>query len=455
MSVATPAASRLLCRSLAANSAKTSSRAGPTTTTTTSSIPPCPRHPQQRRPFHTTPPALSRSRAHRSPYRNVTAKRMGLLNPDKAPTVMSKYKGLTSPDYDDTDIETLQRKYTPAQLEALAAGEAVVRPEDIVTQGRMRNDPYRPGYLDDFATMRPVVDRRDRSGKGVDTSARFMTPDDFADDFLEWIREQSEKRGAKQDMFTMSEALAMYEEMRSKMLAKEVGEGLTVQEASAAVESVLGPIQPIQEPIEAALTKKGQEEGKKDEELEDDEVDDTLEIYKYLTERNAMTGFDGGNSALAPALPPKLPGVAGLYKQDADEEDMRLDPEGSYQELRRQTGLPTRAIMTMFHKSTKVLVRRYVSNQTRLGKIRSTYVLAISGDRNGRLGLGEAKSVDSEIANEKAKLAAIKNMQPIRRYEQRTIYGNVEGKFGGTIVQLFSRPPGMCLVQKRFPESRP
>lgn len=377
---------------------------------------------------------------------------MGLLNPEKAPSVLSKYRALTSPDYDDTDVEKLQRMYTPAQLEALASGEQVISPDDIVRQGRMRNDPYRPTYLDDFATMRPVLDRRERSARAVDTSARFMTPDEFADDFLDWIRGQSEKHGAKQEMISVSDALAMYEEMRSKMLAKELGAGLTVDEAGDAIDTVLGPMLPVGAADEEDKADTGEKDftdldvSEENEKGQPSSVDDTLEIYKYLTERNSMTGFDGGNSALAPGLPPKLPGVAGLYKKDGDEEDMRLDPEGSYLEMRRQTGMSTREIIEMYRMSTKVLVRRFVSNQTRLGKIRSTYILAIAGDKNGRLGLGEAKSVDSETANEKAKLAAIKNMQPIRRYEQRTIYGNVEGKFGGTIVQLFSRPPGMCFV---------
>ncbi|CAN8103622.1 unnamed protein product [Discula destructiva] len=471
MSAATPAASRLLCRSLAANSAKTSSRTVATTTTTTTTTTTssaCHPH-QQRHHFHTSPPALSR-RGRRSPYPNVTAKKMGLLDPEKGPAAMAKYKALMSPDYDDTDVETLARKYTPEQLEALALGERVVAAEDIVQQGRMRNDPYRPSYLDDFSTMRPVLDRRARRATAVDTSAKFMTPDEFEDDFLEWIRELNAKSGVRQHMFDMKEALAMYEEMRSKILAKEAGEDITVNEVGDAMDRVLGPLDPLpvirekvpdgaedEEGAELLLQKMEKEQAEKQQEDVPTVVDeakelspdkapptgDQLEIYKFLTERNSMTGFDGGDSALAPELPKKVPGVVGLYKQEMDEEDAALDPEGTYQELRRQTGMTTREIMEISSRQCKILVRRFVSNQTRLGKIRSTYVLAIAGNKDGRLGLGEAKSVDPETASNKAKLSAIKNMQPIRRYEQRTIYGNVEAKVGGTIVQLFSRPPGM------------
>ncbi|KAG9981445.1 hypothetical protein KCU78_g21479, partial [Aureobasidium melanogenum] len=35
-----------------------------------------------------------------------------------------------------------------------------------------------------------------------------------------------------------------------------------------------------------------------------------------------------------------------------------------------------------------------------------------------------------------------RNMKPIPRYENRTIFGEVEGKVGASVVQLSSRPPG-------------
>lgn len=420
MSVATPAARSLLCRSLAANSAKTSARA---TTTTTAGGAAC----QHRHQFHSSAPVAGRRR---SQYKSVKAEKMGLMDPAK----MKAFKDERFPDYDDTDIKSIEKRYSPEQLEALRMGESVVDSDDLVLQGRMRNDPYRFGYLEDFSVVRPVVDKRVKTHAPVDTTARFMSPDQFGDDFVEFVRELNEKRGVSHDI-SYEEALNMYEDLRSKMLNKGPEEALSGGELADAMDNVLEQTQTARRDMleDLARGKDGAAAG---------EISD-MEAYRYVMERNSMTGFDGGDTALAPGLPSKVPGVAGLYKQQMDEADEGLDPEGTYQDLKKKTGLSVREILEIFNKHTKILVRRFVSNQTRLGKIRSSYILAMAGDGDGRLGMGEAKSVDSEIAVQKAKLAAIQNMVPIRRYEKRTIYGNVESKVGGTVVQLYTRPPGM------------
>lgn len=92
---------------------------------------------------------------------------------------------------------------------------------------------------------------------------------------------------------------------------------------------------------------------------------------------------------------------------------------------------------------TKVLVCHSVVNQTRLGKIQKTYVLAIAGNKNGLLGIGEGKSEEMDAARAQAEYRAIRNMQPVPRYERRTIYGDVKAKVAGTELVLMNRPPGM------------
>ena len=91
---------------------------------------------------------------------------------------------------------------------------------------------------------------------------------------------------------------------------------------------------------------------------------------------------------------------------------------------------------------TKTLVSHSVVNQTRLGKVRRAYRLSIAGNGNGLLGIGEGKSDEAADAKIQSQYRAIRNMQPIPRYENRTIFGDVAGKVGATELQLMHRPPG-------------
>jgi small subunit ribosomal protein S5 len=93
----------------------------------------------------------------------------------------------------------------------------------------------------------------------------------------------------------------------------------------------------------------------------------------------------------------------------------------------------------------KTLVVHGVTNQTRMGKIRSMYYLTIAGNQDGLLGVGEGKSVEPDEGRKQSVMAAIRNMRPVPRYENRTTFGNLERKVGATKVQLFSRPPGKSL----------
>ncbi|KAI7779684.1 hypothetical protein LA080_000452 [Diaporthe eres] len=421
MSVATPAARRLLCRSLAANSAKTSARAAAAAAAPGSIC--------QRHSFHASAPVAGRKR---SPFKNVHVEEVNLNDPE----TRRRFKEESLPDWDETDLKSLKKKYTPEQLSAVQLGEEVIDMDDLAVQGRIRNDPYAFEYLEDFSRVRPVVDKRVKTYRPVDTTAKFMTPDEFGDDFVEFVRQLNEKRGVSHDI-TYEQALHMYEEMRSKMLNSNPEDPLSMTELAEAMDKIAGETEAAEEGALEDPVGGRDSNGPKD-------ISD-LEAYKYFMERNSMTGFDGGDTSLAPDLPDKVPGVAGLYKRQIDESDEGLDPEGTYQELKKKTGMSVREILDIFNRQTKILVRRYVSNQTRLGKIRSIYILAMAGNGNGRLGMGEAKSVDAEISIMKAKLSAIQNMVPIRRYENRTIYGNVEAKIGGTIVQMYTRPPGFGL----------
>ncbi|KAK3112631.1 28S ribosomal protein S5, mitochondrial [Teratosphaeriaceae sp. CCFEE 6253] len=205
-------------------------------------------------------------------------------------------------------MELLAMRYTPEQMKIIEAGEAAVSARDMAEQGRLRGDAFRPTYIDDFATMRPLVDK----------------------------------------------------------------------------------------PIRMAADDVQQQQG-------------------------------GKKGKAAKALP--LPDV----KYGADEEDPHM------LRLRQQTGLAKEDISRIRIKN---LVSHRVVNQTRMGKIQSLYFLTIAGNQDGMLGIGEGKAAEDEDGKRQAMMNAIRNMRPIPRYEERTIFGDIEAKVGATIVQLSARRPG-------------
>jgi hypothetical protein len=100
----------------------------------------------------------------------------------------------------------------------------------------------------------------------------------------------------------------------------------------------------------------------------------------------------------------------------------------------------------------KNLVNHRVVNQTRMGKIQSLYFLTIAGNENGMLGIGEGKAAEDEDGRRQAMMNAIRNMRPVPRYEERTIYGDVQAKVGASVVQLSARSPGM--LQHNFQSTK-
>lgn len=162
-----------------------------------------------------------------------------------------------------------------------------------------------------------------------------------------------------------------------------------------------------------------------------------LDVQKFVDETPSMTGGGKfGSDVLAPALP-KVPSMQGMY-QNSTLVDSR-DPTGVYDEVRKHTGLSLDGILDL---KVKNIVAHRVVNMTRLGRIQSFYTLSVAGNGKGMLGMGEAKSAEMIDSLLQSKNAAIKNMKPIPRYEERTIFGDVEAKVSAVRVQLMSRPPG-------------
>lgn len=88
------------------------------------------------------------------------------------------------PRFTAEQMAELAKKYTPEQMKAIEAGEEAVDPMDLATQGMIRRDGLRPWYLDDFATIEPVVDKPIRNPESnYDPRLRSKTEDELAEDY--------------------------------------------------------------------------------------------------------------------------------------------------------------------------------------------------------------------------------------------------------------------------------
>jgi len=88
---------------------------------------------------------------------------------------------------------------------------------------------------------------------------------------------------------------------------------------------------------------------------------------------------------------------------------------------------------------------RMAKQQTGKGKIAKYVFIIIVGDGNGMVGLGLGKDMVPDRARSKAVADAVKNMDWVERFEKRTIWTEVETKFGATQVYLRPRPVGFGL----------
>lgn len=125
------------------------------------------------------------------------------------------------------------------------------------------------------------------------------------------------------------------------------------------------------------------------------------------------------------------------------EQDIRSSRSASainISRLQEQTGLSSSYIRSL---TVRQLTSKRVVNMTRKGKIPSFYSLAIVGDREGNVGIGEGKdSNEAPLALQRAHWNAVKNLTFIPRFEDRTIYGSISHKFGSVVINLRPAPPG-------------
>lgn len=91
------------------------------------------------------------------------------------------------------------------------------------------------------------------------------------------------------------------------------------------------------------------------------------------------------------------------------------------------------------------LVVRGTKKQTEKGKIPRMEIFTLMGDGNGLVGLGMGKHDDASMASTLAERKALKNLDYVERFENRTIWTEMETKFGATRIIMRPRPLGFGL----------
>ncbi|CDZ98315.1 Ribosomal protein S5 [Phaffia rhodozyma] len=93
--------------------------------------------------------------------------------------------------------------------------------------------------------------------------------------------------------------------------------------------------------------------------------------------------------------------------------------------------------------------QKRVVNMTKGGRVAKHFVMTVVGcPDTGLLGVGQGKSPISAKAVEQSYAAALKNLDTVCRYQNRTVWGDGQDmsiKLGGVRIQMRARPPGFGL----------
>lgn len=121
-------------------------------------------------------------------------------------------------------------------------------------------------------------------------------------------------------------------------------------------------------------------------------------------------------------------------------------PKGAYADRRgarkpfnkggRQGGRPARPPREKPEFDSKAILVRRVTRVTSGGRRFSLHVTMVAGDRNGRVGLGVGKALDTQAAMDKALKDAKKNMIKFNLDDKKTIKHEVVGNHDGAEVWI-------------------
>lgn len=137
---------------------------------------------------------------------------------------------------------------------------------------------------------------------------------------------------------------------------------------------------------------------------------------------------------------PDLTPPVGSYTQTEGRSEVQNIANG----IQLQTGFDAQHISRKL--VMKPLILKMVSNQTAKGKIPSFYSLVVVGDKNGMVGIGEGKSrEDMAESIKKAHWDAVRNLKEVPRFENRTIFGDIDYRYHGVKLFLRAAKPGSGL----------
>jgi len=308
-------------------------------------------------------------------------------NERKAPTHPLSYLKDRADKFFAEDAAT-PKKYSPQQRAAIEAAKKFGTLQHIKdTPGRMRAEPWTMEYFDDLTTIDPVIDKPVRAPwTNIDDAQRLKDDEEIEGDFIE-------------------------EAMKKTGLETWVDE----------------------DGVEHLIPSAGDNEW--------------IDFDKNL---RLTTGREEAELAPRSALAPDIPNFSEPKQLRKDGKKMDEDgrvlsaraeaPSPALMALMQMTGFDSKAIAQL---RVKTIVHHRVTNQTRLGKIHRIYMLSVAGNGNGLIGIGEGKSMEMSDARLQSQYRAIRNMQPILRYEDRTVFGDLKGKCSATELELYPRPPGM------------
>ena len=133
--------------------------------------------------------------------------------------------------------------------------------------------------------------------------------------------------------------------------------------------------------------------------------------------------------------------IEDITKEEGEESEFSAKEDDEYSPYAHLPLTPKE--LSALH--TFPLFTRRITQQTGKGKIHRMYSLVVVGNGNGLVGYGEGKDDEVARAIDKAFLQAVRTMDYVDRYEDRTIWTDMESKLGATRVILRPRPVGFGL----------